>query len=132
MGRGYSDGAGPEERPPRAAGPALSSKESLLAVRLAACCSQPWLLAAGAGGVGPRGLGFGCLPPGALRVGAGLLGLHQGEGRPVIKSGGPSRAEAGLERGEAESVCSCGRNGSGVEGRICAMRWLGKTGVSKG
>lgn len=50
------------------------------------------------------------------------MGLHQGEGRPVIKSGGPSRVEARLERGEAESVCSCGRNGSGVEERICGMR----------
>lgn len=115
FGAGLQWWAGLEERPPRAAELALSSKESLLAVPLAGSCSQPWLLAAGAGGVGPRGLGFGRLPPGALRVGAGLLGLHQGEGRPVIKAGVRAELRQGW-RVEAESVCSCGRNGSGVEG----------------
>lgn len=72
------------------------------AVLSAGCCSEPWLCAPGPGGTGSRCLGSGPLSSGVLRVGAGPLGLHQGEGRLVIESRDPIRAETGLEWGEAE------------------------------
>lgn len=91
MGRGSSDG-----RVQRSVLGGLldlrSALESLLALPLAGCTSQPWLLAAGTGGAGPRGLGFGRLPPGALRVGAGLLGAAPGRGEACDQERGSEQS----------------------------------------
>lgn len=108
---GVREGRG--RRPTRSAGQSPRSGP------LTGSSFQPWLRAAGAGGTGRRGLGPGCLPPGALRVGArhpwGWMGTRGG--LQALSGGvGPSWGRAEKGRGEMRVVMYRGQM------RACGVR----------